>query len=114
MIIGVAAYVSFTVLLLRSGGVDHKGGMVFLINCPVMLIWIVSVWKADRYGAVFGVASAVAQGLVTAIMIWRGIGETVAVYAINGGIVLAILLLAALCAWNQWRGKLDTDDRFHA
>ncbi len=108
--IGVAAYMGFTVLLLTSTSVDRQGGIVFLINFSVMLIWVVSVWKTDRYGAVCGVASAVTQGLVAAIMIWRGIGDDEAVYAINGSIIVPILLLSILCWWCQRRGELDVDD----
>ena len=95
--LAVAAFCGFTVLLLASSGTDHKGGLLFLISVPVMLIWGVSVWRTDRYGAAFGVAAAGTQGLVTRLMIVRGIGDDEIVYAINGGIILVLILLSAMC-----------------
>ncbi|MCP4171680.1 MAG: hypothetical protein GY758_13010 [Fuerstiella sp.] len=95
--IGVAAYCGFTVLLLTSTDIDRQGGMVFLINFPLMLLWCVSIWKTDRFGPVLGVGAAAAQGIVARIMIRRDIGDDDVVYVINGGIILVILLLAVMC-----------------
>ena len=92
-------------LLLTSTAVDRQIGFVFLINIPVMVFWVVTVWRTARFGAVFGVASAVTQGLITAIILSRGIGDAEAVYAISGGIVLVILALSAVCWFYHRRAK---------
>jgi hypothetical protein len=76
----------------------------------VFLIWACLVWKTGRYGAAFGVAAAVTQGLVTRTMIVRGIGDDEAVYAINGGIVLVLMLLSAIC-WIFQRRRAMSGER---
>ena len=85
--------------------------MVFLLNVPVMLLWGASVWKTDRFGVAFGAVAAITQGFVMRIMIVRGIGDDEAVYAINGGIIVFLILLLAMCWIFQRRRRAMISER---
>ncbi|MDG1895798.1 MAG: hypothetical protein P8J37_12905 [Fuerstiella sp.] len=109
--IGVAAYCGFTVLLLTTTEPDRQCGILFLLNFPVMLLWVGSLWKTDRFGAAFGVGAAATQGLVTSIMIRRDFGDDYAVYTVNGLVILVILLLAAVCwIFRRWHRATISED----
>ena len=58
--IGTIAYHGFTLLLLTSGG-DKKTGLLFLLNTPILTLWMVGLWRKQQYTYILGWVAATVQ-----------------------------------------------------
>jgi len=94
----VAAYLVFTCVLLSSQGLDRKAGLLFCLNVPVLLVWLVFTIRALRAGAYLGFAVVAIQGGITTFMLAFGIGDWPPVIAVNG-IIMSLQAILALIAY---------------
>ena len=88
-VVGAAAYVVFTGILLNSSGVDRKAGLLFLMNIPVLIAWLILLFRRTKFGALFGFAVVAVQGIITSMMLLFDIGSVSPVLSINS-VIMAI------------------------
>jgi hypothetical protein len=100
--IGVMAYFIFTYILISGGGHDRTAGYLFLLNAPIMLFWVASVYRRGKRSFILGLAAAGVHLLIHSIMLAFEIGDFWIVCGINGSIASGLLLLSALC-WHSAR-----------
>ncbi len=100
-IVGAIAFHGFTLMLLTSGsGIDFNAGVVFLLNSPPFVLWIVLLVRKNHHAAKVGLTIVPVQLAITVIMLLLGIGDVSIVCMINGGIMAAMGVLVAIC-WKK-------------
>ena len=101
VVIGSLAYVVFIVILLNSTTNDFKAGLIWTLNVPVLLGWLVSTAMKKRSAGTFGFAAAAMQFLIALMMAMLDIGDIELVVIVNAIVAAAFALLGiiALVAW---------------
>lgn len=97
--LGTIGFIVFTIVLLRSTSADRKAGMLFLINIPVLLGMTIALTQSLRSGMRLGLAAVAMQSVISIAMLVIGIGDLFLVLAINGGIIL-LMMLVTVSAWH--------------
>ncbi len=92
--IGALAFIAFTVFLLRTGGVDRKAGLMFLVNVPVLIGLAVSAVRSRRISVYFAVSAACIQIAITIAMPMMLVCDAKIVVGINSIIILPCLAIA--------------------
>ncbi|WP_218933990.1 hypothetical protein [Rubripirellula lacrimiformis] len=85
----------FTVILLRSGGDDHTGGMMFAANIPVVLAVVLTSAVSLRLCRDSAMIAAGVQLMITAAMLVMSIGDAWPVIIINSLVILPCIGIAA-------------------
>lgn len=94
-------YLTFTVLLLSSTGVDREPGVLFLINSGVLIIGgLLSGRRKAILSKVYGVAASF-QAVILIIMLIMGWGAAAIVIAINASIIVGFGMLTWLRVRSQ-------------
>ena len=92
------AYITFTVMLLRSTPGDRKAGLMFAGNAPVMVGLAISAAGSLRLARYFAVGATCLQVLITIALLALDVGEASMIIGINALIILPCLVLASW-AW---------------
>lgn len=92
------AYIAFTVVLFFSGPGDWIGGMMFLVNIPVLIGLAVSAFWSTRISVYCAAAASLVQIGITIAMIVMRYGDTLTVMGINSAIILP-LFVVSIWAW---------------
>ena len=86
-------------MCVAQGGGDRIPGTMLLMNTPLMLAWIVAIWRSRSRAFFWGLWCVLMQALIAATMLVTGVGSLEPVCTINGWIALVTLALTMLCWW---------------
>ena len=103
---GALAFIGFTLLLLQSSEGDRKGGLLFLLNVPVIVAVALSALLSRRAAMYLSLAAAFVQAVITVAMLVMEIGDAAIVIGINTLIVLPCLVVAA---WAWLTNRADSE-----
>ncbi|TWT85063.1 hypothetical protein CA13_65450 [Planctomycetes bacterium CA13] len=95
VLVGVIAYHAFVLFLLVMPG-ERLASLLFLLNTPVMVAWVVRLRRGHPRNVVPGIVAAAVQVLLAIGFILNG-GQPVAISVICGTITIGFLALAAVC-----------------
>lgn len=102
------AYIAFTVILFFSGPGDRIGGMMFLVNIPVLIGLAVSAFWSTRVSVYCATAASLIQIGITVAMIVMRYGDTLTVIGINSAIILPVFGISIWAWWLKCRPRSAT------
>ena len=93
----VGAYGTFIDYLFRGNRLDQLVGYMFLLNVPILLAWVIQLFRKHRVNYQLGMLAVTVQFVMMVVILSSGIGNDARVIAVNGIIGLCFLSLTVLC-----------------
>lgn len=75
------------------------------LNTPVLVLWAGSTMFHSQASVAIGVVACLMQCVITAITVWRGIGDWQAVILIHGSILAVLVTIVVIC-WRYRPSKM--------
>lgn len=104
------AYIGLTIVLYQANARDRHGGMMFMLNIPLLLgLAISSVWST-KIGLWFGVAAALAQVGIMGVLLFTPHVMIFPLLIINFAVIIPVLGIATW-AWSHTTGHSVSRER---
>jgi hypothetical protein len=101
--IGTVAFLTFTIVLLRSSPGDQKVGFAFLANGALMICFTIAVYHSTRRGTRFGIAATIIQTTIMCVLLPMQGTDTFAI------LLISMSVIAPLVALTVWSWLLSVD-----